>query len=151
MSFVPSIGGFEANAAANLKGRGDPPGILEISRTHEASPVELRWIGNNGERFDRSLQESGERSEGSLTVLILSEIVVRLERLKPHSCFDLVARAGVEDVIVNSVEIARRRIVGPDVGPGACDLRRAVGSGRSRDYDSSSRFSCEKAGSVGLD
>ena len=114
-------------------------------------PVERRGIGNDGDSFDRSLQEGSERGEGSLAVLVLSEVVVGLERLEPHAGLNLMARARVEDMVVDGVEIAGCGVVGSDIAAGAGDLRRAVGGSGPSNDDGASRFARKEARSVGLD
>ena len=66
------------------------------------------------------MQESGERGEGGLAVLVLGEVVVRLKALNPAAGFDLVTAVAPEDVIVEGEEVACGGVVGAYV----CRLRR---------------------------
>jgi hypothetical protein len=85
-------------------------------------PVEGCGIGNDSEGLDGPLQESRERGEGGLTVLVLGKVVVGLKRLKPNSGLKLVVRVSVKKVVVQRVKISRRGVVGSDIGAGTGDL-----------------------------
>ena len=88
MGLVPAVRRFESDAAAKLERRGELPSVFEIGGAHETMPVERCGIGNDSEGLDGSLQESRERGEGGLAILVLGKVIVRLERLEPHACLE---------------------------------------------------------------
>ena len=57
-----------------------------------------------------------QRSEAGLAVLVLRQVVVRLEQLQPAAGLDLLLAARVEDVVVEGEQVARGGVVRAHVG-----------------------------------
>jgi len=81
-------------------------GVFDVACAEEGAPAEFSRRGDYGEGLDGALQEGCERGEGGLAVLVLGEVVVRLQALNPSTGLDLVAAVAPEDVVVEGEEVA---------------------------------------------
>ena len=145
VGLVPAVRGLETKTAADLEAGDGLPGVFDVAGAEPGTPVESGGLRDDGEGLDGALQEGGERGKGGLAELVLGEIVVRLEPLQPAADLKLVMTAGVEDVIVERVEIAGGGVVGADVGAGLGDLRAAVRRSGAGDDDGAYGFAGNEA------
>ena len=107
LSFVPAVGGFGAEAGAQLQPRRHFDGVFNVGRAFKRTPAEFRGRWNHGERLHGALQKRLQRAERSLPILILRQQIVGLDALEPHACFHLIAPARPVDMIVQREQIAR--------------------------------------------
>ena len=121
LRFVPSVGGFGAEAGAQFEPRRHLDGVFDEARAFKRAPAEFGGRRDDGEGLHRALQEGLQGAERSLAILVLRQQVVGLDALQPDAGLDLIAAVRPVDVIVQREEIARGAVVAAHVGTGLRD------------------------------
>src|ERR1700687_2283048 len=107
MRFVPSIGGFAAEANAQLPGGRDFDHVFGIESAFDRTPRQRRVTRSVGVRAYVALQECLQVAEGNLAVLILNEVVVGLQLLQPPTKAEQMPATRESDLIRFGIQIAR--------------------------------------------
>ncbi len=74
-----------------------------------------------------------------MSILVLRQVVIRLQPLQPHADLDLVPSTGPENMVVHGEEITDSLVVAAGVRARQRHLRGAIRCRAARDHDRSDR------------
>jgi hypothetical protein len=135
VGLIPAVGRLGTEAGAKLEARRYLPGVLDKARCQKRPPAQFRGRRHNRKRRDASLQKAAEGGERCLSILVLSQVVIRLQPLQPYANLELVPSAGPENMFVHGEEVAHCLVVAAGVRARQRDLGGAIRCGASRDHN----------------